>query len=226
MQRYFASGAAIFVSPDLDLVEAAFQMSEDNALLIRQWMTAAQFGRVSDEQARDLWLESDAMLWVVVVSPWVLVQPVAKVGGVVIVSHGWFYWALLSAIFAAMTAIFAKIGLQGVNSDYATLIRTFVILMVLMGFVYFTGKWSDPFDLGRKTWLFLTLSALATGASWVCYFRALQLGEASRVAPVDKFSVVLVAIFAVMFLGERPGIREWLGIGLVTAGVVVLSFRR
>ncbi len=141
-------------------------------------------------------------------------------------SHGWFYWALLSAVFAAMTAIFAKIGLQGVNSDFATLIRTFVILLVLSCFVYFTGKWSDPSALGAKTWLFLSLSALATGASWVCYFRALQIGQASKVAPVDKFSVVLVAIFAVAFLGERPSLREWTGILLVTAGVIVLSLAR
>ena len=141
-------------------------------------------------------------------------------------SHGWFYWALLSAVFAAMTAIFAKIGLAGVNSDFATLIRTLVILLVLSAFVYFTGKWSDPFLLGRKTWLFLSLSALATGASWVCYFRALQIGEASKVAPVDKFSVVLVALFAVVFLGERPDFREWLGILLIAAGVIVLSLSR
>lgn len=141
-------------------------------------------------------------------------------------SHGWFYWALLSAVFAAMTAIFAKIGLQGVNSDFATLIRTLVILLVLSAFVYSTGKWSDPFLLGRKTWLFLSLSALATGASWVCYFRALQIGEASKVAPVDKFSVVLVALFAVVFLGEQPGFKEWVGILLVTAGVIVLSLAR
>lgn len=141
-------------------------------------------------------------------------------------THGWFYWALFSAVFAAMTAIFAKIGLQGVDSDYATLIRTFVILLVLSGFVYFAGKWSDPFALSRKTWLFLSLSGLATGASWVCYFRALQLGKASQVAPVDKFSVVLVAIFAVIFLSERPNLREWFGILLVTAGVLVLSIGR
>lgn len=140
--------------------------------------------------------------------------------------HSWFYWALLSAVFAAATAIFAKIGLDGVNSDYATLIRTFVILLVLSGFVYFTGKWSDPFALSQKNWLFLSLSGLATGASWVCYFRALQVGEASKVAPVDKFSLVLVAIFAVIFLNERTGIREWLGILLVGAGVLVLSFKR
>jgi transporter family protein len=140
--------------------------------------------------------------------------------------HSWFYWALLSAVFAAMTAIFAKIGLDGVDSDYATLIRTLVILLVLSSFVYFTGKWSDPFALNRKTWLFLSLSGLATGASWVCYFRALKLGEASNVAPVDKFSLVLVAIFAVIFLNERPSVRDWVGILLVAAGVVVLSLRR
>lgn len=141
-------------------------------------------------------------------------------------AHSWFYWALLSAVFAAMTAIFAKIGLEGVDSDYATLIRTVVILLVLSGFVYYAGKWSDPFSLSPRTWLFLSLSGLATGASWVCYFRALQSGEASRVAPVDKSSVVLVAIFAVIFLNERPGLREWVGILLVGAGVVVLSLRR
>ena len=140
--------------------------------------------------------------------------------------HGWFYWAILSAVFAAMTAIFAKIGLEGINSDFATLIRTFVILLVLSGFVFYTGKWSDPLALNPKSWLFLTLSGLATGASWVCYFRALQSGEASKVAPVDKFSLVLVAIFAVIFLNERPSIRDWLGILMVTAGVVILSFRR
>lgn len=140
--------------------------------------------------------------------------------------HSWFYWALLSAVFAAMTAIFAKIGLEGVDSDYATLIRTLVILLVLSGFVYFTGKWSDPFALNRKTWLFLSLSGLATGASWVCYFRALKLGEASKVAPVDKLSLVLVAIFAVIFLNERPSVRDWVGILLVAAGVVLLSLRR
>jgi transporter family protein len=141
-------------------------------------------------------------------------------------AQSWFYWALLSAIFAAMTAIFAKIGLEGVDSDYATLIRTFVIFLVLSGFVYFAGKWSDPFSLNPRTWLFLSLSGLATGASWVCYFRALQSGEASKVAPVDKFSLVLVAIFAVIFLNERPSIREWMGILLVGIGVVILSFRR
>jgi transporter family protein len=141
-------------------------------------------------------------------------------------SNGWFIWALLSATFAAFTAIFAKIGLEGIDSDYATLIRTFVIIAVLGGFVFFTGKWSSPFVLPPKTWLFLTLSGLATGASWVCYFRALKIGEASKVAPVDKLSLVLVAIFAFAFLGERPNLREWIGIAMVGAGVVVLGFKR
>ena len=138
----------------------------------------------------------------------------------------WFYWAALSACFAALTAIFAKIGIQGVDSDLATLVRTVIIVGVLSAFVLYAGKWSNPFAMPRKTWIFLTLSALATGASWVCYFRALQVGEASKVAPVDKFSLVLVALFAVMFLGERPSLREWLGIAMVAGGVLVLAFNR
>ena len=138
----------------------------------------------------------------------------------------WLYWALLSAVFAALTAIFAKIGIQGVDSDFATLIRTAIIMVVLSGFVWFAGKWSNPFELSARTWTFLGLSGLATGASWVCYFRALQIGDASKVAPVDKFSLVLVAVFAVIFLGERPAIRDWIGIGMITAGVLILAFRR
>ena len=114
-------------------------------------------------------------------------------------SSSWFYWAVLSAVFAALTAIFAKIGIQGVDSDLATLIRTAIIIVVLSLFVVYAGKWSNPFELSGKTWLFLTLSGLATGASWVCYFRALKIGEASKVAPVDKLSLVLVAIFAFAF---------------------------
>ncbi len=138
----------------------------------------------------------------------------------------WFYFAIFSAIFAALTAIFAKIGIKGVDSDLATLIRTGIILAVLFGFVWFTGKWSNPLTLPSRTWLFLGLSALATGASWVCYFRALQVGEASKVAPVDKLSLVLVAVFAFAFLGERPLLREWFGIAMVAAGVLVLAFKR
>ncbi|OWY40684.1 transporter [Xenophilus sp. AP218F] len=141
-------------------------------------------------------------------------------------SSAWLYWAMLSAGFAALTAIFAKIGIQGVDSDLATLIRTAIILAVLAVFVFAAGKWSDPLALPGKTWLFLGLSALATGASWVCYFRALQLGDASKVAPIDKFSLVLVAIFAFAFLGERPSPREWSGIVMIAGGVLLLALKR
>jgi len=141
-------------------------------------------------------------------------------------SGAWFVWALLSAVFAAMTAIFAKIGLTGVDSDLATLVRTGVIAVVLATFVVATGKWTNPLTLPAKTLLFLMLSGLATGASWVCYFRALKVGAASKVAPVDKLSLVLVAVFAVLFLNERPSGREWLGILMVGAGVLVLALKR
>lgn len=141
-------------------------------------------------------------------------------------SNAWLHWAVLSAVFAALTAIFAKIGIRGVDSDYATLVRTVVILLVLTGFVAWAGKWQDPLSLPPRTWLFLCLSGLATGASWVCYFRALQAGEASKVAPIDKLSLVLVAIFAVAFLGERPSPREWTGILMVAGGVLVLALKR
>ena len=139
---------------------------------------------------------------------------------------GWLLWALLSAVFAAMTAIFAKLGVSGMDSDLATLVRTAIIFLILAGFVYFSGKWSDPFAYSPRAWLFLILSAVATGASWVCYFRALKLGDVSRVAPVDKFSIVLVVIFAVIFLGERPSGRDWLGITMIGGGVLLLAFRR
>ena len=141
-------------------------------------------------------------------------------------STAWFYWALLSAVFAALTAIFAKTGIQGVDSDLATLVRTAIIILVLSAFVWGTGKWTNPFNLSGRTWFFLTLSALATGASWVCYFRALKVGAASKVAPVDKLSLVLVAIFAYAFLGERPSLREWTGILMVAGGIVVLALKR
>jgi len=140
-------------------------------------------------------------------------------------SASWLYWALMSAMFAALTAIFAKIGIQGVNSDLATLIRTAIIIVLLSAFVGFTGKWINPLTLSSKTWLFLSLSGLATGASWVCYFRALQVGEAAKVAPVDKLSLVLVAIFAFAFLGERPTFQEWAGILMVGGGVLVLAIK-
>ena len=138
----------------------------------------------------------------------------------------WLVWALLSAVFAALTAIFAKIGLEGVDSDYATLVRTAVIIVVLGAFVGLSGKWQSPATLTTRSGLFLVLSALATGASWVCYFRALKIGEATRVAPIDKLSVVLVAIFAVLVLGERPSLRDWVGIASITVGVILLSLKR
>lgn len=138
----------------------------------------------------------------------------------------WFYWAFLSAVFAAFTAIFAKIGLRDVDPDFATLVRTAVIIVVLFVFVRLAGKWQNPLALHPRTLAFLCLSGLATGASWVCYFRALQLAEASRVAPIDKLSVVLVAIFAVLFLHERPAPKDWLGIAMVATGVVVLAIKR
>ena len=138
----------------------------------------------------------------------------------------WFFWALLSAVFAALTAVLAKIGLEGIDSDYATLIRTIVIVVLLTLFVVATGKWRSPANIPLQSALFLVLSAVATGASWVCYFRALKIGDASRVAPIDKLSVVLVAIFAVIVLHERPPLRDWIGIACVGAGVLLLSMRR
>jgi transporter family protein len=138
---------------------------------------------------------------------------------------GWLPWALLSALFAALTAIFAKVGIEAIESDFATLLRTVVVALTLGALIYATGKWQSPFEIPPKSALFLVLSALATGASWICYFRALKLGDASKVAPVDKLSVVLVALFATAFLGERPGLREWLGIALVGGGVLLLSLR-
>lgn len=137
----------------------------------------------------------------------------------------WVMWALLSAVFAAMTAIFAKMGVQNIDSDYATLIRTAIIVVVLILFVWAMGKFTNPLLLSFKNWVFLTLSALATGASWLCYFRALQMGEVAKVAPIDKLSLVLVAVFATVFLGEHPSMRDWFGIVLVAAGVLVLSIR-
>jgi len=138
----------------------------------------------------------------------------------------WFYWAILSAVFAALTAIFAKIGIEKVDSDLATLIRTFVIGLVLAIFIYTTGKWSNPFTLSSRTLLFVILSALATGASWVCYFRALKMGQAANVAAIDKFSVVLVAIFAFVFLRERLLLREWLAVLMIGGGVVLLATKK
>jgi bacterial/archaeal transporter family protein len=135
----------------------------------------------------------------------------------------WLIWAVLSAGFAALTAIFAKIGIENVNSDFATFIRTIVILAAAGGIVLATGHWQDPSEVSSKTWVFLVLSGLATGFSWICYFRALKLGDAARVAPVDKLSIVLVAVFGVIFLGEKLSLLHWLAIAMMTVGAVMLA---
>lgn len=137
----------------------------------------------------------------------------------------WQLWALLSAAFAALTAIFAKVGVENVNSDFATFARTVVVLVALGAILLATGQWQDPAKVSSRSWLFLVLSGLATGASWVCYFRALKLGPASRVAPIDKLSVVLVAVFAVLFLGERLSGPNWLGVALIGGGAILVAYK-
>jgi bacterial/archaeal transporter family protein len=137
----------------------------------------------------------------------------------------WQLWAVLSAIFAALTAIFAKIGVENVNSDLATFIRTIVVIVVLAGILVATGEWQPPATISSRTYLFLLLSGLGTGASWLCYFRALQLGDAARVAPIDKLSVVLVALFGAGFLGERLSAVNWLGVAAIAGGAVLVAYR-
>lgn len=135
----------------------------------------------------------------------------------------WQLWALLAAVFAALTAIFAKVGVENIDSDLATLIRTVVILVTLAFILAATGGLQAPGAISPRTWLFLILSGLATGASWLCYFRALKLGNASQVAPVDKLSVVLVAVFGVVFLGEKLTALNWMGVVLIAAGALLLA---
>jgi transporter family protein len=138
----------------------------------------------------------------------------------------WQGWALLSALFAALTALFAKIGVDELAPSYATLIRTGVILVIVAGIWAASGApASNPFQSGRVIGA-LVLSGTATGLSWLCYFQALKLGEASRVAPLDKLSVVFVAILAAVFLGERLDLRGWSGVALIAAGAVLIAFRR
>jgi bacterial/archaeal transporter family protein len=137
----------------------------------------------------------------------------------------WQAWALLSAMFAALTAIFAKIGVTDIDSDLATFIRTLVVLISLALILFATGKFTAPGTITARTWVFLLLSGLGTGASWLCYFRALKLGPATLVAPIDKLSVVLVALFGVVFLGERPSLTGWLGIAMIAAGAVLIATR-
>jgi bacterial/archaeal transporter family protein len=138
----------------------------------------------------------------------------------------WQVWAVLSAVFAALTAIFAKVGVEDINPDLATLIRTVIVLVTLALILFATGKFSEAGPISAKSWLFLLLSGLGTGASWICYFRALKLGPATLVAPIDKLSVVLVALFGVVFLGERPSWNGWLGIALIAAGAILIAFKR
>lgn len=140
-------------------------------------------------------------------------------------SSSWLLWALLSAAFAALTAIFAKVGVSEINSDLATLIRTFVIVGVLVALVAATGQWQPLESIPRKTLLFLGLSGLATGASWLCYFRALKLGDAARVAPIDKLSVVFVAVLGTLLLGERLSGINWLGVALIAGGSLLVALK-
>ncbi len=137
----------------------------------------------------------------------------------------WQFWAVLSAVFAALTAIFAKVGIQNINSDFATFIRTVVIIAVLGAILTLTQEWQPLGTITTKTWVFLTLSGLATGASWLCYFRALQLGNASQVAPIDKLSVVLVALFGAVFLGETLLPIGWMGVMLIALGSFLVAYQ-
>lgn len=139
------------------------------------------------------------------------------------VLQAWQFWALLSALFAALTAIFAKIGVAGTDPDFATFIRTVVILLMAGAIVGVGGHWQAPTTLPARVWTFLILSGMATGLSWLCYFRALRLGDAARVAPVDKLSVVLVAIVAALFLGERLSPFGWLGVALISIGAMLVA---
>jgi transporter family protein len=135
----------------------------------------------------------------------------------------WQSWALLSAVFAALTAIFAKVGIENVNSDFATFVRTIVILGAAAAMVTITGSWQSPSAISGRSWTFLVLSGLATGFSWICYFRALKLGHAAQVAPIDKLSVVMVAVIAALFLGEKLSPVNWVGVALIAAGAVLVA---
>jgi transporter family protein len=137
----------------------------------------------------------------------------------------WQFWALMAAVFAALTAIFAKVGVEDVGSDFATFVRTVVVLLALGLILSLTGQWQPFASVPGRSYAFLVLSGLATGASWLCYFRALQLGDAARVAPLDKLSVVLVAVFAAAFLGERLGPANWAGVAMIAAGAWLVAAR-
>jgi transporter family protein len=139
--------------------------------------------------------------------------------------NSWLIWAGASAVFAALTAILAKQGVEHVDSNLATAVRTGVVLVFAWAIVFATGSGSSLRDLGARSWLFLALSGVATGLSWLCYFRALQLGQASQVAPIDKLSVIFTIALAALFLGEKLTWHEWVGGGLIAAGAVVIALR-
>lgn len=134
----------------------------------------------------------------------------------------WFVFALLSAVFAALTSILAKVGIEGVNSNLATAIRTLVVVVMAWGMVFLTNTQAGITEISKKSWLFLILSGLATGASWLCYYRALQIGDASKVVPVDKLSVVITLIFAFVFLHEQFTAKSLIGCILITIGTLVM----
>lgn len=134
----------------------------------------------------------------------------------------WFIFAILSSIFAALTSILAKIGIENVNSNLATAIRTFVVLIMAWGIVFLTGGMSGISEISKKSWIFLILSGLATGASWICYYKALQIGEATKVVPIDKFSIVLTMLLAFVILHEQITVYKLIGILLITAGTFVM----
>lgn len=134
----------------------------------------------------------------------------------------WFVFAILSAVFAALTSILAKVGIDGVNSNLATAIRTVVVVIMAWGMVFLTNTQTGLSQIGKKSWIFLILSGLATGASWLCYYRALQIGEASKVVPVDKLSVVITLILAFVFLHEEFTVKSLLGCALIGAGTLVM----
>jgi transporter family protein len=140
-------------------------------------------------------------------------------------TSSWLIWALLSAMFAALTAIFAKVGVENINSDVATFIRTVVVIVALGLLLLATGQFQSSGPISTRTIAFLILSGLGTGLSWLCYFRALKLGEAAKVAPIDKLSVVLVAVFGVTFLGERLSLPNWLGIAMIAGGAILVAYR-
>ena len=134
----------------------------------------------------------------------------------------WAIFAILSAIFAALTSILAKIGIEGVNSNLATAIRTIVVVFMAWFMVFVTGNLNGIIDISKKSWIFLILSGLATGASWLCYYKALQLGEASKVVPIDKLSIVITIILAFIFLGEQITLKTLIGCCLIVAGTFVM----